>query len=284
MRPACGFGRIASRIALVLVLSASLADAGAQDFLSAPLIKHGEETLTITLGAIRNSFGSTLQLDGQGHEGTAIDLEQNGLRKSQWSFQGGLTWRFLSRNRIDVEYFSTNRSGSRMYDTSITIGDHTYPNGATVSATAKDGFLIADYRYSFIKTDELELAGLLGVYGDRFRYNVSAIGKPGDGTQSSSSSASTTLPLPLIGASLDWYVNPRWRISGNVEGMKVQIGDFDGHAFVATASTDYTLLRNLGIGIRYVYSDVSVDVARSDFNGNFSRRMSSVNLYARLIF
>jgi hypothetical protein len=268
----------------VLVLSATMAGAGAQDFLSAPLIKQGEETLTITLGAIGNSFGSTLQLDGQGQEGTAIDLEQNGLRKSQWTFQGGLTWRFLSRHRIDIEYFSTSRSGSRTYDTSITIGDHTYPNGATVSATAKDGFLIADYRYSFIKTDELELAGLLGVYGDRFRYNVSAIGKPGDGTQSSSSSASTTLPLPVIGASLDWYVNPRWRISGNVEGMKVRIGDFDGHALLATASTDYTLLRNLGVGFRYVYSDVSVDVARSDFNGNFSRRMNSVNLYARLIF
>ena len=44
------------------------------------------------------------------------------------------------------------------------------------------------------------------------------------------------------------------------------------------------LMRNLGIGIRYVNSDVSVDVEKSDFNGNFSRRMNSVNLYARLIF
>jgi hypothetical protein len=122
------------------------------------------------------------------------------------------------------------------------------------------------------------------VYGDRFRYSVSATGKPGDGTQSSSSSASTTVPLPLIGGSLDWYVNPRWKISGNVEGFKVHIGDFDGHALVATVSTDYTLLRNLGVGVRYVYADVSVDVARNDFNGNFSRRMNSVNLYARLIF
>ena len=73
-------------------------------------------------------------------------------------------------------------------------------------------------------------------------------------------------------------------ISGNVEGMKVRIGDFDGHAIVAAALTDYTLLRNLGIGIRYIYSDVSVDVTKRDFNGNFSRRMNSINLYTRLIF
>jgi hypothetical protein len=279
-----GISRIALRIAPAVVLSTSMAAASAQDFISAPLIKPGDETLVISLGAIGNYFGSTLRLDGRNQDGTSIDLEQNGLRKSQWSFQGGLTWRFLSRHRVDVEYFSTSRSGSQTYDTSITIGDAVYPNGATVSASAKDGFLLADYRYSFIKTDELELAGLLGVYGDRFKYSIAATGKLGDGTQSSDASASTTVPLPVIGASLDWYINPRWKISGYVEGMKVHIGDYDGHALLAAAATDYTLVRNLGIGIRYVYSDISVDVEKRDFNGNFSRRMNSVNLYARLIF
>ena len=279
-----GFARIASCIAPVLVLLTSMPDAKAQDFLSAPLIKQGDETLVISLGGIGNRFDSRLQINGQVQEGTDLNLERNGLRNSQWSLQAGLTWRFLSRNRIDVGYFSASRSGSRTYDTSITIGDNVYPNGATVSATVKDGFLIADYRYSFVKTDDLELAGVIGVYGDRFKYDVSATGASGGATRSSSTSASTTVPLPLIGASLDWYINPRWKISGNVQGMKVQFGDFDGHAIVATALTDYTLLRNLGIGIRYIFSDLSVDATTSDFNGNFSRRMNSVSLYSRLIF
>ena len=230
-----GFARVASRIASALVLLISMPDANAQDLMSAPLIKQGDETLVITLGGIGNRFDSTLQLNGQHGEGTELNLERNGLRKSQWSFQGGLTWRFLSRNRIDVEYFYTNRSGSRTYDESITIGDNVYPAGATVSATTKDGFLIADYRYSFVKSDDFELAALLGVYGDRFKYNVSATGNPGDGTKSSSTNATTTVPLPLIGASLDWYINPRWKISGNVQGMKVRYGDYGGHAFVASA-------------------------------------------------
>jgi hypothetical protein len=279
-----GFARVAFRIAPVLVLFTSMSDANAQEFLSAPLIKQGDETLVISLGGIGNRFDSTLQLNGRAQEGTDLNLEKNGLQKSQWSFQAGLTWRFLSRNRIDVGYFSASRSGSRTYDKSITIGDNVYPNGATVSATVKDGFLIADYRYSFVKTDDLEFAGVVGVYGDRFKYDVSAIGNSAGVTRSSRTSASTTLPLPLIGASFDWYINPRWKLSGNVEGMKARIGDFDGHALVATALTDYTLFRNLGVGIRYIYSDVSVDVTRSDFSGNFSRRMNSVSLYSRLIF
>ena len=131
------------------------------------------------MGGIGNRFDSRLQINGQVQEGTDLKLERNGLRNSQWSLQAGLTWRFLSRNRIDVGYFSASRSGSLTYDTSITIGDNVYPNGATVSATVKDGFLIADYRYSFVKTDDLELAGVVGVHGDRFKYDVSATGKSG---------------------------------------------------------------------------------------------------------
>ena len=185
---------------------------------------------------------------------------------------------------LTSEYYSSSRSGTRTYDESITIGDNVYPSGATVSATTKDGFLIADYRYSFVKTDELELAGLIGVYGDRFEYDVSASGNSGGVLRTSSTRATTTLPLPLIGGTIDWYINPRWKLSGGVQGMKVSIGDYDGHAFVATALTDYTLMRNLGVGIRYIYSDVEVDADKRDFNGKFSRRMNSVSLYAKLIF
>ena len=183
-----------------------------------------------------------------------------------------------------MEYFSTSRSGNQTYEREITIGDNVYPLGATVSAQAKDEFLLGDYRYSFVKSDSLEWAGLLGIYGGKFTYDLSATARAGGAGAAASASASTYAPLPLIGTSLDWYVDPRWRISGNVEGIKAHIGAVDGHSIVAMASTDYTLFRNLGVGVRYMYSDVSVDVAKSHFNGSLTWRMNSVSLYARLLF
>jgi len=146
----------------------------AQDLTSAPLIKPGDETLSLYLGGIVNQFGTKLKLNGQTHDGTDIDLERNGLKKTQSSFQAAASLGFLSRNRVDVEYFSASRSGTKTYQTEITIGDNVYPLGATVSAEARNDFLIADYRYSFVKSDSVELAGLMMPLMCTFRPEISS--------------------------------------------------------------------------------------------------------------
>jgi len=257
----------------------------AQDLMSQNFIKPGEETLTLNLGGIVNQFNTTLQLNGQTDRGSDINLENNGLKQHQSSFEAGGTWRFLSRHRIDVQYFSSKRSGSQTYNSEITIRDNVYPIGATVSAEAKDNFLLADYRYSFVKTDEVEFAGMLGFYGGQFKFNLNATGNdPLRDAGTINTSSSTTVPLPLIGASVDWYINPRWKVSAAVEGIKANIGDVDGRALVAAAATEYMIARNFGAGVRYMYSDLSADVTKSSFNGHVGWRMNSVSLYAKLLF
>ena len=99
-----------------------------------------------------------------------------------------------------------------------------------------------------------------------------------------STTASTTVPLPVIGATLDWYINPRWKVSGNVSGMKANIGDVDGSVLIAGAATEYMLLRNLGVGLAYMYSDVSADVTKSDFNGSLGWKTNSVRMYGQFKF
>ena len=88
----------------------------------------------------------------------------------------------------------------------------------------------------------------------------------------------------MIGASVDWYISPRWKVAGYIEDMDARIRNIDGHAIVAMASTDYMLTRNLGIGVRYMYSNVSADVEKTNFNGAFEWQMNSVSLYAKLVF
>jgi hypothetical protein len=283
MQIASPLSRIGVPIAAA-VLAVSSATAAAQDFMSQTLIKPGEETFTLNLGGIVNSFDTKVQLNGETHNGTDFNLENNGLKDNLTSFEAAASWRFLPKHRIDVVYFSTKRSGSRNYSSEITIGDEVFPIGATVSAEAKADFLLADYRYSFIKSSDVELAGLIGFYGANFKYDINAVGNETPSPRSVNRNVSTTVPLPLIGASVDWYVNPRWKIGAFAEGIKANIGDVDGHAFVAAVSTDYMFTRSLGVGARYMYSDASVDVSKSGFNGSIDWRMNSWSLYAKLMF
>ena len=257
--------------------------AAAQDFLTAPFIKPGEETLVIDLGGIVNRFDTGVQINGQQLTGSDVDLERNGLPNNKLSFQAVATWRFLSRNRIDVQYFSAKRGGAAS-NGNVSIRDDTYPLGATVSVEAADKFLIADYRFSFLKTDELELAGLIGVYGGRFEFDFNAAGNAGNVSESTSTRSSTSVPFPLIGVTIDWYLNPRWKIAGSFEGIKAHIGSVDGRAIVATLATDYMLVRNVGVGIRYMYSDLSADISKARFNGTVDWQMSSVSVYAKMVF
>lgn len=263
-------------------LGMSCACASAQDFLSQNLIKPGEETFTLNLGGILNEFNTKLKLNGETRSGSDIDLEGSGLKHSLSSFDVSATWRFLPRHRIDVQYFSAERSGSRTLDSELTIRDQVIPVGATLSTEARDHFLIADYRYSFIKNDELELAGLVGLYGGQFRFHVTATADSTGG--SVDTTASTTVPLPLIGATVDWYINPRWKVGASLSGIKANISDIDGSVVVIAASTEYMFARNLGVGLRYMYSDVDVDINKERFNGNASWRMNSWSLYAKLLF
>ena len=252
--------------------------------MSQEFIEGGDETFTLDLGGILNQFDTSVQLDGQGTRGANIDLEANGAEQTRSSFEASGTWRFLSRNRIDVQYFQTKRSGNRQLDRTVVIGDNVVPVGFNLAAETQAQFLLADYRFSFVKTKRIEVAGLVGVYGGEFKYTLDASGSVQGNMRVIDKTASTTVPLPLIGVTLDWYINPRWKISGNLEGLKADIGDADGSILVAGAATEFMLVRNFGIGLGYMYTDINVDVSKNNFNGNIVWKMNSVRAYAQFKF
>ena len=205
---------ISARVTTLLSLLSFVCAASAEDFLSRDFIKQGDETLTINLGGIVNQFGTSVQLNGSTLAGSTIDLENNGLKQTQTSFNAFLTWRFLSRNRIDVLYFGRSDRVAGPSIANSNISGVVVPVNSTVSIDATDDFLDIDYRFSFVKSDDVEIAGLLGVYGGQFKYQVSATRPFAGGGQETlvNTNVLTTVPLPLIGGSVDWYINPHGRL------------------------------------------------------------------------
>jgi hypothetical protein len=258
----------------------------AQDWTSQNFMKPYEETVTINLGGIVNQFDTNLTLDGPNTRGTDINLENNGLKKNLSSFEAALIWRFYQRHRLDFDYYTVSRSGSHTYNTDINIGGNDYPLGATVGMRNKNDLFALDYRYSFVQDPGYELAAILGFYGGKVTFDVNAVGTIATTGASATynKSVSTTLPLPMLGASWDWYLTPQTKITVLGMGMKAKISNVDGHAYVVGASGDYMLTRNLGLGARYTYVDISANVDKSDFDGSFGWRVNTFSLYAKLLF
>jgi hypothetical protein len=270
-----------SSVSIALALAAT-SILSAQPALADDFIKGGSETFTFNLGGIVNQFDTSVSLNGATTKGTQIDLEGNGLDKNLSSFEASGTWRITERNRIDFLYFGTDRSASRTSTSDITVDGQVIPAGSTVSAETQTDYLLFDYRYSFYKSDAWEFAGVLGFYGGNFDFTVTGPGVVVGTTVNVSES--TTVPLPLIGVSADWYVMPRWKVSSALAGMAAEIGDVDGSITVFTLGTDYMFTRNLGMGAQYMYSNIDVDVSESGFNGNINFGNNAVLLYATAKF
>lgn len=241
-------------------------------------IRRGEETLKINLGGIIASNNTKLRIDGPNNQGTEFNLEDvAGLKRDQSSVYAAAAWRFASNHRIGVEVFDTRRSATKTIDRDLQIGDENFAAGSTMSTETNAQFFIVNYQYSFIKNSDLELAGIFGLYGGRFSFKFDGI--------AANVNESITVPLPMFGASLDYFVNPRWTVSVLGEGLKLKIGNVEGLMYNVGVSTDYMLTRHLGLGIGYNVAGIRVDASGdTGFEGHIGWQMRSLSAYAQARF
>ena len=143
---------IASRVSLAVSALLMAQSALAQDF-----IKGGQDTFTLNVGGIVNRFDTRVAVDGVTSSGTLLNTERNGVPNSASGLELSVTWRLADRHRLDLLYFAANRSGSYITASDITAGNNLILAGSLVATEAKSNYFLADYRYSFYKTDAVEL-------------------------------------------------------------------------------------------------------------------------------
>jgi hypothetical protein len=243
------------------------------------MIPQGSETFKLSVGGMLQRFDSDLRLDGSQGRSTEFDLEDVGrVERSKGSFWAEVTWRFASRHRLGLQVFTARRENTQAISESIVIEDQDVPVNTVLSTEAKNTFLVANYQYSLVKSENIELAGLLGLYTARIRFRFGATEPLVEVDRKA------TAPLPVLGAGVSYYVNPRWTVSGFGEGMKVRTGDMDGWVVNAGVSTDYMLSRHFGVGIGYNIASFRWDVAKSDFNGRITWTTQGLMAYGQLRF
>jgi hypothetical protein len=237
-------------------------------------IKPGAETLILRVGAVAAQIETNARLDGTTSSGTRVDLESDaGLGTDKTTYLLGATWRFATNHRFDGLYNEVKRDATKTTERSFTIDDITYPAGTVLRVEQKTSIGYVGYRYSFLKNPDMEVAAGLGLYGGNFQFKFDA-NQPGLNVDES-----TTLPLPVLALSGDFYLTERATVTAAVRGLKVEIGDVDGSVFGATLAGEYWLTNNWGIGAALDYLEIEADVSKSDFRGNIEFKGTSGRLY-----
>jgi hypothetical protein len=269
-----------------------LAGTAGQAARAGEFIPGGEEHIRIFVGGVLARIASSVAVDGTVSNGSLVDLSGPGASKNANNFILGAQWRVGSRHRISGLYFTTKKDRSLSFDRSITIGDDTLVPPTTLDTSARNRFLFATYQYSFVKNENIELAGQLGAYLNKFTVDLTGtanITNTSNGTSTTTRRAvsyqpGVTVPMPLIGGTIDWFVTPRFTVGAGLSGLKAKIGDVNGSVFVATASAEYMVTRNVGVGVSYMHSKLDIDVAKTNFNGHLNWKNDNILAFALLKF
>jgi hypothetical protein len=262
----------------------------AQPAMAADLIPPGEEQFKIVAGGVVARIGSSVGLDGSASNGSVIDLESPTGSRNATTWLLGATWRPGSNHRISATYFSTKKVRTLVFNEQITIDDDTLLPPTTLTSEASNNFLFATYRYSFVKNKDVELAGQIGAYVNKFTVDLTGTARVQNANGTApvsrvvSYSPGVTVPLPLIGATIDWYVTPAFTIGAGLSGLKAKIGDIDGGVYVATLAAEYMFTRNFGAGVSYMRADLDVDVNQPNFVGELNWQNDNLLFYALFKF
>jgi hypothetical protein len=157
--------------------------------------------------------------------------------------------------------FQVKRETQRAIDEELRIEDRVVPINSVLRAESRMQFFIADYRYSFVKNPRMELAGIVGVFGGRYRFSFEASNPQIDIEKNA------TAPVPVLGAALDWYLTPRWTASAFAQGMKFNLDELDAQVVNLGVSAEYMLTRHFGLGVAYNLDSVKVDIDKGSFHG-----------------
>lgn len=253
-------------------------------------IKQGDEWLKISGGVFISKLNSTVSVDNSSlGAGTDVNLEDDlDLGEDVTTYWGDVTWRFSKKHRLSVGYFQFDRDANATAEDDLQIGDEIYPAGASLSTEFKIGVLPITYAYSFMKKEKYEFGGTLGLHWSTLNFDVEGSASLSDLDADANVSADAAAPMPLIGLLFDYHFTPRWTVSTHAEIFFLDISD-DTFAFSGTItnlklSTEYWILKNIGLGTAINWFALDVEVDDSEWKGELDYQYLGLQLYASIRF
>jgi hypothetical protein len=248
------------------------------------------EKFNVNLGYFVSHTDTDLSL-GSG-VGVIVNVEDLlGLDTNNNVFRIDGSWRFTDnrRHRLDLDWFSFRRDGSKTIGQDIPIKDKdgnpiTIPAGSQVTSKFDLDIFKGGYSYSFFQDDRMDLAFTIGLYVMPIDIELKA-----SGLIVVDESESFTAPLPTLGLRMDFAITPKWFLRSNFEIFYVEIGEFSGSLYESGVAIEYLPWKHLGFGLAFntFHLDIEADgedYPGIDFKGELSFKYTGLLLYAKVPF
>ncbi len=237
------------------------------------------DKFAVTVGSFFATTSSDLRL-GVGNTGTDISFEDVlGLDSNNSLFRLSAEFRPWKRVQFGFGYFKLDRTATKTLDREIEFNGVVYPINVTVDAFRDTTVWGGSFTY-WVSVRERTAFGL--------SFGLTAIGLDAGisaNTPRLQTSASTDLPVALIGAEFRGAIAEPLRVRGRIEVLpKVTIDDVSGSVFNYYVELEYRFIKNVGVAVAYSGTNIDVDVEKREFFGNVNYDIQGVQLFARIAF
>jgi hypothetical protein len=230
-----------------------------------------------------------VRVDGETTESVGSDVDYDdtfGIGDFD-RFRAEASWRIAPRHLVRAMYFQNNRSASRSLERDVTFGDETFPLGVTVNARSELTVAQLSYEYAFLRRDNYELAGGIGVHYLDMSLGLDATLAAQGGTASRSldENATTQAPLPVLGLRGLWRLPHDFYITAQVQYFYVQFDPYSGSLIDLKASLVWQFADHVGIGIGYNDFGFRFDIDDArDFDGRLRWDYGGAIAFATFMF
>jgi len=218
--------------------------------------------------------------------GAVVDVENAlGVGDEKFTYRIDGFYRFgeTRRHQIDLHYFDSRRTGNKVLEDTIQIGDTVFSVGAQFATELELRFINIDYSYAFFQDDRVRLSVAGGLHTTGVHLKVDSPGLALFEDQS------FTAPLPVVGLRGEVAVTERWRLKGSADVFYLQYDQVTGMLADTSLAVEYLPFKHagFGLGINSVRLQVKADGDNSqgpNLDGELKFNFTGLLLYARLFF
>jgi len=262
--------------ALGLALLASVASADG-DY-SSPT----DDRVRVTLGAMHVSSQTTLRVDSStGVAGTTLSGEDAfGLDPSDYEPKFQVMVRSGERNRLWLDYFTLDRSGSTLAAQPIVFRDVLIQQNDPIQSELDLRLLTLTYGYSFWHSEKVELAATLGISA----VQIQATAKVTTDAVHLDQTEDEAGPFATPGIAATWAVSRRFYFDGRVQYLSLHVKDLDGSLGMAELDAMYRFRPNVSFGLGYTEVRAHLASVKTDDSGLFDFNTKGPEFFVRVAF
>ena len=174
-------------------------------------------------------------------------------------------WRAADRHRLSLLYVPILRTTDYTTSNDIEVEGNIIRAGAYVGTSVKTHVFDIEYIYSYYKRPNLELGISAGIYWMNSVVELTAAGEVRiEGSEQDEfytdfqANQRLIAPLPLLGLSASYEINPRWLAHAYARYLDVTISDIEGRILSLNLKTEYFFTDHVALGAGYAVFDLSV--------------------------